>query len=144
MKSLANYTDSAYVTTNINKNISLLKNMQLEDGGWCWTKESGSSLYPTGKVLLQIGRLKNLGFLQPDNSTSRMIEKAVKYFDKKTTENWGRTKTFDINDYLNYLYIRSYFDEIPLSATAGELKRQAMENLRKMPLNFPVIIKPKP
>lgn len=136
MKSLANYTDSAYVTTNINKNISLLKNMQLEDGGWCWTKESGSSLYPTGKVLLQIGRLKNLGFLQPDNSTSRMIEKAVKYFDKKTTENWGRTKTFDINDYLDYLYIRSYFDEIPLSAAAGELKRQAMENLRKNAIKF--------
>lgn len=65
-----------------------------------------------------------------------MIEKAVKYFDKKTTENWGRTRTFDSNDYLDYLYVRSYFDEVPLSATAKELKRQAMENLHKNAVNL--------
>lgn len=131
MKNLVNYTDSAYITTNLNKDISMLKNMQLSDGGWCWTKDSSSSLYMTRKILLQLGKLKNLGFLQQDKNTATIIEKAVKYFDKKTTENWGRTKTFDINDYLDYLYVRSFFDNVPLSATARELKRQAMENLHK-------------
>ena len=94
---------------------NLLQN-QNSDGGWPWFKGGSSSKYITRRILIELGRARQLGWGDEINFS---VYKALEYdakFVEKQFEHWqqyrpemlqdNRCLTYDI---LQYLLARSYF-----------------------------------
>lgn len=124
------------------KSIQKLKDMQFSSGGFSWFKGARyESNFITQYIATGFGHLKKLGVSKFDDSTSKMMSKAVNYLDiemykqhqkllekaniiraesKTKKEGEKNYKDFLKANHLNYftiqyLYMRSFYGDIPIA-----------------------------
>ena len=104
----------------------LLK-MQTSNGGWPWWEGMPDSRYITQHIITGMGHLDHLGVknVRENSRIWTAIGKGVNYLDKRIREDYEWIQKYypkDMdknhlgNDQIQYLYARSYFKDIPLSA----------------------------
>ncbi len=102
-----------------------LEQSQLSNGAWSWFKGGNPNRWITQHIGTGYGHLKQLGVQQTDEMKN-MVEKAMGYLDSEFVDAYERMKeraddlSKDHLSYsqLHYLYMRSFFSEIPLSKKA--------------------------
>lgn len=129
MQSLLQYTDSAKAAQAIRNAVKLLIDRQNKDGGWAWCPGMQSSTFITGRVLLHLAMLKGMDYFPTD--LDPVIQKAFEYSDIKLTESWNNSKEkyFDIETLVNYLYIKSFFNNIKDAGGFDKLRIETMQRL---------------
>ena len=104
-----------------------LKQMQRSNGGFPWFTGMPDNPFITRHIVMGAGHLDKLGIkaIKGDNDVYAMFKKAVKYIDdrfyEQYLENQKRKIDFEKENVLHfgdvqYLYARSYFNEIPMKA----------------------------
>ncbi len=103
--------------------LTRLQKMQLSNGGWPWFEGGPDDWYITQHIVSGMGHLDKLGIkkVREDNNTRDMLNKAIKYCDKRLREDFEAIKRTDKNyektnhlSYMavQYIYARSYFKDI--------------------------------
>lgn len=101
-----------------------LIDLQTNEGGWSWYKGMYPSRSITQYVLYGYGELQHVGKIEYPEEVKRMQIRALNYIDgeivkdfdlhRKNNKDWeksGTTSTYQIE----YLYVRSYYRDIPVS-----------------------------
>ena len=132
--------DEAQSTAALNTLIDKLKTFHRSDGGFAWIDDSAcprsnrmSSYWATGCILELVGELLHLGCLPENQNLHKLIADALRYYDKETLKlESDLLKMFKESPYnhskvdkgrpsytvfLNYLYIRSLFDDSDFKLT---------------------------
>lgn len=114
----------------------IIKSLQTSDGGFSWTAASAqSSLWITQNVLLNLGSLRQLGFLPTDSELSTILDRALRYLDAQAEE--FAHKNPKETDAL-YLYICDLFPARKLPAACRSLNDRTVDKLnatwRELPL----------
>ena len=105
----------------------LLKN-QNADGGWSWMPDYESSPHITMLILQGMGELRSMGCLDNDDELNAALRKALVYTDDvyykeylewlkeeaKVSNFWKKRRLAPIC--INYLYMRSWWTDVPLTA----------------------------
>jgi hypothetical protein len=114
-----------------------LRQMQVSNGGWPWFEGMPDDRYITQHIIAGFGHLDHLGItsVRTDSKNWQMVTSGVQYMDARIVEdyNWimkNAAKPEDDHlDYLDihYLYARSYFMDIEMSAAT----KQAFEYFQK-------------
>lgn len=105
-----------------------LKQSQLGNGAWSWFNGGYPSRYITQHIITGFGHLKQLK-VENDHNVDEMIRKAIPYLDREFVKDyeWMKKHTTDINaDHLSYmqlhyLYMRSFFKDVPTSKKVKEI-----------------------
>ena len=109
--------------------------LQNSDGGWSWCKEMKSSEWITRNVLTGLALLKQNGHLPDLPALSSAINKAVRYCDNKIVEDYSKTRKQDREIFLrniwDYLYLRSFFDNVKMSTGYSEISKNALKEIEK-------------
>lgn len=109
------------------KTFNKLKEMQSPNGGFSWFKGGPDDRYITQYIITGIGHLMNLKMLSSTDidKLQTIIDKAVPYLDARITEDYKnllkyKAKLTDNNlsyTAIQYLYMRSFFKNKPVSPT---------------------------
>ncbi len=121
------------------KAFNKLQNLQMENGGFPWFKGSRyPNVYITNYIASGFGHLDKLGINKFDSNTRQMLSKAVQFLDGEIAERYERllkqAKRIQQKDGdkaypsflekqhvgyfdIQYLYMRSFYDNFPLSGT---------------------------
>lgn len=129
MRAIADLFNEEKTAAETDKIVSKLGELQMADGGWTWFKchNSESSLSVTSEVLEIIGDLRHLGYLKDNTSINDMLKKAIAYYDKQTLDEFNKRRNKkDYSCLSNFVYIRSLFNDFPMSATMQKLHRNAL------------------
>lgn len=144
---LSNYfKDETLKKQRINA-LEKLKKYQLASGGFCWLTGAGEDIFMTQHILTGIGKLKKIEALTTIEKSilDPIVKNGLKYLDQTMTEKYVRLKKENTNLSTNnlretdiqYLYMRSFFQEYPISksnATAIQyFKNQAARFWIKQP-----------
>ena len=109
---------------------------QMGNGAWPWFNGGRPSRFITQHIITGFGHLKQLK-VEDDHNVDDMISKAIPYLDREFVKDyeWMKKHAANINDdhlsymQLHYLYMRSFFKDIPLSKEVKEItlyyKKQA-------------------
>lgn len=125
MMNIGSLLDSVAATKTITALCDDLKKLQNSDGGWSWCDGMSSSLFITQEVLLEFGEMNRVGAL-PDE-TKAMIDRAVMYCDKRIVEDYSRYKTLSVSSMLEYLYTKSFFNNLPKETDSfATLRKKAL------------------
>ncbi|MBL7697339.1 MAG: alpha-2-macroglobulin [Chitinophagaceae bacterium] len=120
-KNIALLFDLTRMAGELNSTLLKLANMQ-NDGGFVWYNGGPADRYMTQYIVSGIGHLKKLGAL-PVNSEARinqMVTSAISFLDNELKKDYDRTKnkkvagTMIAYDPVQYLYMRTFFPEIPV------------------------------
>ncbi|MEG2401392.1 MAG: alpha-2-macroglobulin family protein [Muribaculaceae bacterium] len=127
------------LTTLFNKNnienasnnaIKSLKGLQKDDGGWSWYHGCESDTYTTYEVMQTLGELRQIGYLEENEDIKKMILEGVKYLDKNIIKIYDNEKeTYNYSEFIPYIYVRSFFKDIPLSTTLALFKKKALKEV---------------
>jgi uncharacterized protein YfaS (alpha-2-macroglobulin family) len=130
-RNIALLFDMVKMSSEANKSISQLKEMQLSNGGFVWFKGGPDDRYITQYIITGIGHLKNLDALpanegQQQQDIMAIAKKAIPYLDKKIKEDYdwlvkNKVKLTQNNlsyTAIQYLYMRSFFTETPVAAAS--------------------------
>ncbi|HEX4849284.1 MAG TPA: alpha-2-macroglobulin, partial [Puia sp.] len=109
--------------------ISKLQNLQLSNGGFPWFAEGQDDRFITQYILTGIGRLKKMDAIPATVQVkiNEMTKLAIAYLDTRIKEDYDairlkkvRTSSMpEIGDIqMNYLYMRSFFSNIPIASTS--------------------------
>lgn len=113
--------------TSLNK----IKEWQSPEGGFSWIKGiPHPDRYMTQQIIEGFGKLKNANAI-PENHRKeiyKIVTNALQYLDKKTEEEYSRllARKVNLKNYIlspveiQYLYVRSYFPEIPVDTKAKQ------------------------
>jgi uncharacterized protein YfaS (alpha-2-macroglobulin family) len=112
--------------------IDKLQSLQQYEGGWVWFNGMRASVPLTQWILYGLGQLSRLHALQPGDDVQTMQLQAVQFIDRqfkqhyldmqKNNPKW-KTETQMISTYeLEYLFVRSYYKDIPLIDVAEAVK----------------------
>lgn len=126
MQDLVKYGDADRSRRIVDTNLERLAALQNPDGGWSWCDGMESSEFITGRVLLHLGMLKDMGYLPEEGI--RMAEKAVRYADGcfvKSLEHYRRGE-YPYISLLNYLYVRSNFANVKPNAAFASMKAKGI------------------
>lgn len=110
------------------KALNQLLKMQLQNGGWPWFEGMQDDAYITQHVVAGLGHLDHLGikFIRTDAQLYESIKAAIAYMDTRMREEYDQLLKYSSNTMnenhlsyaaIHYLYSRSYFKEIELSAS---------------------------
>jgi hypothetical protein len=103
-----------------------LQQMQSPNGGFPWFKGMPDNAYITKHIVMGAGHLDRLGIksIKGDKEVYAMFKKAVKYMDERFYEDYlehmkykrdfTKDEIIHFGD-VQYLYARSFFNEIPMS-----------------------------
>lgn len=106
-QAIANYFDSATLSTHHSALITQLEERQNPDGGWGWMPECESSLWSTEQILKRLSILE-----QSDNL---FIEQVLAYVDREEQRQYEKFVKPYLKKYqwqpdnIEYLYIRSFY-----------------------------------
>ena len=106
-QAIANYFDSATLSTHHSALITQLEERQNPDGGWGWMPECESSLWSTEQIL------KRLSILE--KSDNLFIEQVLAYVDREEQRQYEKFVKPYLKKYqwqpdnIEYLYIRSFY-----------------------------------
>ena len=133
MRSIADLFDEAKNSAETDKILSKLEELQMPDGGWTWVKYRNceSSFFATHTVLQLIGEVRRLGFLSGNNRIDKMLVRAIAYYDATQLERFNRR--INKNDYSNlsdYVYTRSLFNDIAMSAEMSRIYKKALTSMQ--------------
>lgn len=130
-KNIALLFDMVKMSSETNKAISQLKEMQSSNGGFTWFKGGPDDRYITQYIITGIGHLRKLNALtmaesQQQKDMMGIVKKAIPYLDKKIKEEYdwvvkNKVKLSQNNlsyTAIQYLYMRSFFTETPLAAAS--------------------------
>lgn len=103
-----------------------LQQMQSPNGGFPWFKGMPDNPYITKHIVMGAGHLDRLGVkaIKGDKAVYEMFKKAVKYMDERFYEQYLEQlkykRDFEKDELIHfgdvqYLYARSFFNEIPMS-----------------------------
>ena len=123
-KNIAILFDMVRMSTELSSSLEKLKQMQTSGGSFTWFKGGPEDRYITQYIVTGMGRLKKLG-LQSENFAS-IYKPAIAYLDRKITQDYknlvkskAKLTTQPSGDIqVQYLYMRSFFPELPVPASA--------------------------
>jgi len=106
-----------------------LQNNQKSSGAWPWFSGGPDNRFITQHIITGLGHLKQLSVTSIDAETQQMIQNAIAYLDLEFVNEYNRMKrnASNINDdhlsrtQIHYLYMRSFFGEIPASKKVKEI-----------------------
>ena len=123
-KNIALLFDMVKMSSETDKAITQLKDMQSSNGGFVWFKGGPDDRYITQYIITGIGHLKKLNALSGNNTGQlkdimSIVNKALPYLDKKIKEEYDNLvkskadlkKDNLSNTAIQYLYMRSFFTE---------------------------------
>lgn len=124
-KRIAMLFDSQKLSISQESALQKLQELQTVNGGWAWFKGMKENRYMTQLIVSGLGRLRKLGAidLQKDFSTHLMLKKAILFLDQEIVNDFETlkryydekqlfTEPFITNDQIQYLYARSYFEDL--------------------------------
>lgn len=131
------------------KNLRKLEEAQVSNGGFPWFPGMRESRYVTQYIVSGLGHLNQLNIvsIKNDKKVRKMTENAVKYLDARMLEDYQELKKRNLlkDDHyvsqflVQYLYARSFFNDIKLSKNQQEafdyFKANAEKNWTKLNLN---------
>ncbi|UEG51270.1 alpha-2-macroglobulin [Ferruginibacter lapsinanis] len=125
-KNIALLFDMVKMSTEAEKAIAKLKEMQSSNGGFVWFKGGPDDRYITQYILTGIGHLKKLNALPVEENREALliVSEAIPYLDKKIKEEYEYLVKHKVNlaqnnlsyTAIQYLYMRSFFSEYKISA----------------------------
>ncbi|MEQ8910370.1 MAG: alpha-2-macroglobulin family protein [Vicingaceae bacterium] len=107
---------------HFDREVRLLADLQLSNGGWPWIKGMRDNRYITQLILEGFGKLKKMGIHTAENQAVRtMLERGLQYVDERLAEDYERltknqadfSKNHLGNSQIQALYLRSFFPETP-------------------------------
>ncbi len=115
------------MSNELSSTLNKLEKKQASDGGWSWFPGMPEDRYMTQYIITGFGHLDHLGIksVRNDGRVWNMVSKGIRFMDARMQEDYEYLlkyypKTMDENhlDYevIQYLYTRSYFKDIPVSA----------------------------
>ncbi|HMO63497.1 MAG TPA: MG2 domain-containing protein [Ferruginibacter sp.] len=121
--------DMVRMSKEARQNLDKLKEMQVPSGGFVWFKGGPDDRYITQYIVSGIGHLYKLNAVQDMAIRDAMLaiaKKALPWLDKKMKEEYDYLlkHKIDLNKNnlgyttIQYLYMRSFFKEIPVAVTA--------------------------
>ena len=126
---------------------SKLKDRQLPNGGWSWFPGGRDNRYITQHIITGFGKMDHLGVreIMEDGEMKRVIEKGVKYLDKRMQDDydWLIKHKADLDEQqignlqVQYLYMRSFFKEIPVATKHQKAFNFYQEQAGSYWLDFP-------
>ena len=116
------------------KALEKVQKHQTGNGGFTWFLGMPADRYMTQHIVAGFGHLDVLGVksIRTDAKTLQMIQRAVQYLDNEIADDYARLKAcvkkgnckFSDNNLgytqIHYLYVRSYFKDMPVSGSAKE------------------------
>lgn len=127
-KNIALLFDMVKMSAEMNKAFNKLKEAQSSNGGFTWFRGGPDDRYITQYIITGIGHLRKLNALSGDNyeKVKTVVAKAVPYLDRKLKEEYDnlikyKVKLSDNNlsyTAIQYLYMRSFFPEYAVDASA--------------------------
>ena len=116
------------IKSEISEAFAKLYELQNLDGGFKWNSFMNSSQFTlTNEILINLGRLIEMGALSKDEQTSMMIYDAIRYTDSIMVE---RKIDIDSNVALEWMYMRSFFMDIPFGK-ALKVSKEIVNESRK-------------
>jgi uncharacterized protein YfaS (alpha-2-macroglobulin family) len=115
-----------------------LENNQMYSGAWPWFNGGRENRYITQHIITGLGHLRHLS-VAADDKELRMIKKAVRYLDNAFVEEYRQMKKYatDLskdhlsNTQIQYLYMRSFFEDIKTSKQVDEISTYYLGQSRK-------------
>ncbi len=109
--------------------LSKLRNNQKTSGAWAWFNGGPDNRFITQHIITGLGHLKKLAVTSNAPEMQSVIKKAISYLDNEFVNEYERMKQYASNiddDHLSrtqihYLYMRSFFKDIPSSKKVKEI-----------------------
>ncbi len=127
-KNIALLFDMVRLAAEKNKTLAKLKEMQSSNGGFTWFKGGRDDRYMTQYILTGIGHLRKLKAVEGDDDAGLkpVIDKALPYLDARLKDEYDdlvkyKAKLSDNHlsyTAIQYLYMRSFFTETSIAASA--------------------------
>ncbi len=100
-----------------------LKENQMSSGAWAWFNGGRENRFITQHIISGLGHLKQLRVTETNGNAQEIIEQALQFLDKEFVDEFDQMKKQAINleadhlshTQLHYLYMRSFFKDIPKS-----------------------------
>ena len=116
-----------------------LQTNQMNSGAWPWFKGGRASRHITQHIISGMGYLQRLGIKLSDKNQQKMISGAVAYLDNEFTREYEQLLKYTKNpgdDHLStsqshYLYMRSFFEDIPMDKKTREVHDYYMTQGKK-------------
>lgn len=114
MQMLGKLFDEKKIREELNLAFEKLSDLQLDNGAWPWFKGMSENIHITQTIVIGFGKMKKMGV--DISAYNQMIEKAIKFLDKKAEWEYFEWIKTDSNravyhSDLQYLYSKSYFPE---------------------------------
>ncbi len=131
-KRIALLFDLNKMNNELQSALNKLKQMQYGSGGFPWFKGGRENRFITQHIATGFGHLNKLGVAKFDDSTSDMLQNAVRFLDKEFVREYEELKRYckrnkiDINKnhlsytQVHYLYMRSFFATIKRPKNTNE------------------------
>ncbi|MDX1957948.1 MAG: alpha-2-macroglobulin family protein [Leptospiraceae bacterium] len=137
--------DLAKMSSELERALKKIQDYQLGEGAWTWFKGMPADRYMTQHIISGMGHLDHLGVKQvrTDSRTWNMIQKGVGYLDRKIEQDLkelkylASKKAIKLEDnnlgylQIHYLYIRSFFLDIPVPKDSKEALEYFQGQARK-------------
>jgi len=135
-KRLALLFDLNHMSNDLQSSINRLKQNQLANGAWAWFNGGRANRFITQHIVTGFGHLNHLG-ISPANEYHDMIKLAINYLDQEFLDRYQlvlsenkQQKDKQLNFYqLHYLYMRSFYPEIPMSETVQKAHNYYLEQI---------------
>jgi uncharacterized protein YfaS (alpha-2-macroglobulin family) len=140
-RNIALLFDMVKMNTELEKSLKKLQEMQSGNGGFVWFKGGYDDRYITQYILTGIGHLKKLDAISEKNSNTinQIINSAVPYLDNRIKEDYDNLIRYKNNlkdnntgnFQIQYLYMRSFFKDIPVGTNATKAVSYYKEQIKK-------------
>ncbi|WP_439557863.1 alpha-2-macroglobulin family protein [Dyadobacter sp.] len=115
-----------------------LREMQNESGGFPWFKGGHDDRYITQYIVTGIGRLLQKKVIARNDNINVILGKAFPYLDRELKEDYDRLIKSQVNmqeyvpgpQQVQYLYMRSCFDNAPVANTASKAYQYFKQSAR--------------
>jgi hypothetical protein len=126
-----------------NTALNKLMNMQTPNGGFSWFAGMPDDRYITQYIVSGIGHLQTLG-IENDARLNTVLYNAINYLDRRMYEDYldldkykaDKEKYVPSNYIVQYLYARSYFNDIVMSDEYLAAKRYYLGQVKKYWLHY--------
>jgi len=137
MQRLVLILDEKNIRNVYDKSIALLSDLQQNEGGWAWLRQSNeASQWATYSVLMTLGKLNRMGFLPDNQKLKKMIRQALAYHQTCVEKDYRR---YPRQDYSSYVYLRDLWPEYEPSTTGNKIIasviQKSLSGWKKMPVD---------
>lgn len=134
MSKLSSLLDEESAIATIRQNWSKIMKLHNPDGGWSWFKETDSSPWVTEGVLINLGLLRQSGYLLDLPNVDEAIAGGIRFCENDIMRQYAKYKNksdFPYSSLLYYLYMESFFPEVKSVEGFGTLKKKALDEIEK-------------